>query len=374
MSTNPAGLYVLCTVLPALSTFAVGARYYVRSVKKQKLGVDDWTALAGLLELWGVAGVILDGNRRGLFGRDSSMNPITGGLMRSWREGPNVEYSWIVPIVTVAALAPIKLSVIFLYRRVFHISRFFHYYSIGLCVILVLWAVAFFFASIFQCGSRPWAYWTTVQTIKQYCGDTGGANVALCFSDLFLDVLVLVAPLVMIWKMNFSAWRKVQIVGVFAMGFMSTAAAATRVYIMWQDAYDTKRGHTNLLRENTKVVMWCLIEVSAALIGCCLPVLRPIFSDTWISRLLSKLLDRTSQIFPSSDPSERELEEGMAFQSIGGTDFRVRSKRNSMSRKDSKMSTNVESYEVDEAHEDLKPATTYAASKEISLSKDIDVE
>lgn len=38
------------------------------------------------------------------------------------------------------------------------------------------------------------------------------------------------------------------------------------------------------------------------------------------------------------------------------------------------MSTNVESYEVDEAHEDLKPATTYAASKEISLSKDIDVE
>jgi hypothetical protein len=43
----------------------------------------------------------------------------------------------------------------------------------------------------------------------------------------------------MIWKMNFSAWRKVQIVGVFAMGFMSTAAAATRVYIMWQDAYGT---------------------------------------------------------------------------------------------------------------------------------------
>lgn len=51
MSTNPAGLYVLCTVLPALSTFAVGARYYVRSVKKQKLGVDDWTALAGLVSL-----------------------------------------------------------------------------------------------------------------------------------------------------------------------------------------------------------------------------------------------------------------------------------------------------------------------------------
>lgn len=49
MSTSPAGLYVLCTLLPALSTLAVGARYYVRSVKKQQLGVDDWTALAGLV-------------------------------------------------------------------------------------------------------------------------------------------------------------------------------------------------------------------------------------------------------------------------------------------------------------------------------------
>ena len=108
-------------------------------------------------------------------------------------------------------------------------------------MILIVWAVAFFFASIFQCGTRSWAYWTTVQTIKKYCDDTGGANVALCFSDLFLDVLVLVAPLVMIWKMNFSAWRKVQIVGVFALGLLSTGAAAARVYIMWQDAYGTIR-------------------------------------------------------------------------------------------------------------------------------------
>lgn len=50
MSTNAAGLYILCTVLPVLSTIAVGARLYVRNVKKQKFGVDDGTALAGLVK------------------------------------------------------------------------------------------------------------------------------------------------------------------------------------------------------------------------------------------------------------------------------------------------------------------------------------
>lgn len=83
-----------------------------------------------------------------------------------------------------------------------------------------------------------------MQTIKQFCGDTGGANVALCFSDLFLDVLILIAPLIMIWKMNFSVGRKLQIVAVFALGLVSTAAAATRVYIMWEDAYGTIAPYT----------------------------------------------------------------------------------------------------------------------------------
>ncbi|KAF2439608.1 hypothetical protein P171DRAFT_422241 [Karstenula rhodostoma CBS 690.94] len=369
MSTNAAGLYVLCSLLPALSTIAVGARLYVRNLKKQKFSVDDGTALAGLIGLWGVAGVILDGTRRGLFGGNSNLDPVTGALLRSWREGPNVKYSWIVPIITVVALAPIKLSVIFLYRRVFHISRFFHYYSIFLCVVLVAWAIAFMFASIFQCGTRSWAYWTTVQTIRQFCGDTGGANVALCFSDLFIDILILIAPLVMIWKMNFSMWRKMQIVAVFALGFVSTAAAAARVYIMWEDAYDTKRGHTNLIRENTKVVMWCLIEISSALIACCLPVLRPIFADTWVSRLFCKLQNRIHPEDPSISPTDRQLEEGMAFRSIGGTDFNV-VKRDSMSRKDSKMSTNVESRETDPTS-DIEKSTGQidVMFKEINISK-----
>ena len=51
MSTNAAGLYILCSLLPALSTIAVGARFYVRNLKKQKFSVDDGTALVGLVRV-----------------------------------------------------------------------------------------------------------------------------------------------------------------------------------------------------------------------------------------------------------------------------------------------------------------------------------
>ena len=119
---------------------------------------------------------------------------------------------------------------------------------------------------------------------------------------------------------------------------------------------------------NTKIVLWYLIEISAALIGCCLPVLRPIFSDTWIARLLCRMRDRVCSSFPGSGPSERELEEGIACQSIGGTDFRAISKRESMSRKDSKMSTNIETHEVDEVDtEEESYEAIYPKSKEMGL-------
>lgn len=49
MSTNPAGIYILASVLPVLGTVAVAARFYVRHLKNAQLGLDDWTALVGLV-------------------------------------------------------------------------------------------------------------------------------------------------------------------------------------------------------------------------------------------------------------------------------------------------------------------------------------
>lgn len=65
----------------------------------------------------------------------------------------------------------------------------------------------------------------------------------------------------------------------------------------------------------------------------------------------------------------------MAFRSIGGTDLHVVRKHDWMSRKDSKMSTNVESYETDPTR-DMEKSTGEIdlLFKEINTSKEIAVE
>jgi len=117
---------------------------------------------------------------------------------------------------------------------------------------------------------------------------------------------------------------------------------------------DTNPGHRDLLNQNTRIVLWCLVEVSSALIACCLPVLRPLVSEGWIGGAFCKLREViTSRSGSSRQTSARELEEGMAIQSIGGTDFRHVRKPDSVYRKDSKMNSNAESVEMDAISKDF---------------------
>jgi hypothetical protein len=71
-------------------------------------------------------------------------------------------------------------------------------------------------------------------------------------------------------------------------------------------------------------VIWSIVEVSAALVGCCLPTLRPLISDS--SRSLGTFLRsiRSTKSLASSQREsthDRNSGDELAFASIGGTKF-----------------------------------------------------
>ena len=50
MSWTPPGLFVVSTLLPALGTTTVAARFYVRKQKGTPLRADDWLAFVAMVE------------------------------------------------------------------------------------------------------------------------------------------------------------------------------------------------------------------------------------------------------------------------------------------------------------------------------------
>ena len=113
----------------------------------------------------------------------------------------------------------IKLSVLFLYQRIF-LGKIFRIYSIAMCCIIASWSLAFFFAFAFQCGTHPEYWWTSIETITKYCDNDKWSDLGFAVSDVATDLMVLVTPLPIIWRLQMLPAEKIGLSVIFLLGLM----------------------------------------------------------------------------------------------------------------------------------------------------------
>lgn len=98
-------------------------------------------------------------------------------------------------ILSTCALACIKISAVFFYRRIFCVSgnkTGFSIVTLATVTIVFLWLVTFLFLTGFQCGSHFSALWNG--TYFEYCPISFPFLYGLVISDLLLDVWILALP------------------------------------------------------------------------------------------------------------------------------------------------------------------------------------
>lgn len=158
----------------------------------------------------------------------------------------------MISIVTYGAL---KLSVLFLFRRIF-IGPLFSKVSLLALVIVSAWTVAFFFATLFQCGTIPSRLWSSPRDVATYCSSYKYIQLGHATSDVATDLVVLTIPMPIIWRLHMTRRQKLGLLIVFMLGYMyeseivlfgnvvdlsmifrSTAAATARIVFVAQDLY-----------------------------------------------------------------------------------------------------------------------------------------
>lgn len=276
MSPNPQAVYAVAIVLPACGTIAVALRFYVRKItRKVGLKSDDWTIFVALILTWILGIILIVGAAIDSFGNHTQRNPKTGGNIVTYREQNSSKLHFSAYLVMIPAFAVIKVSILLLYRRIF-IGRIFNYYTIAMCILIICWSLAFFLATAFQCGTKIEYWWTSTKTIQTYCFDTAELELAYGVSDVITDLMVLVTPIPIIWKLQMSSAQKVALSGVFLLGFLSTAAGVVRLVQVIVNIYDTTTGYRDLIGVLTNVVIWSHVEAGVAVIAACLPTLKPL--------------------------------------------------------------------------------------------------
>lgn len=59
-----------------------------------------------------------------------------------------------------------------------------------------------------------------MKTILKYCDDTAMATAALALSDLIMDLMIVTAPIPIVWSLHMGFGQKMQVIGIFGLGAM----------------------------------------------------------------------------------------------------------------------------------------------------------
>ena len=87
-------------------------------------------------------------------------------------------------------------------------------------LLVLLWALGFGFAWMFGCTPIK-AFWSfPYEAGAQTCIDSWKLNQGISISDFLLDVLILVVPVPMVWRLHLPVMRKIAVLTVFFLGAM----------------------------------------------------------------------------------------------------------------------------------------------------------
>ncbi|CAI6235680.1 unnamed protein product [Periconia digitata] len=287
----------IAITLPIIATLAVAARFYVRKLKKAKYGADDWTILTSLILTWALTGIVLRGTVIGVYG---GYHPPTARVDAGMIVMTKFHFSlWLMAI---ACVGMIKISVLLLYRRVFFAERIFYIYCTCLCVAVALWATGFFFARVFMCGKDVSLFWKGFAIYKRKCVIYPISN-GFGISDIITDALVVISPIPIVWRLRLPKLQRAGVVGMFALGFLSTAAGAARGYIVLSANHEARKIPVHPVVLGTNVAVWSVIEITMAVIAACLVTLRPLVSGEHVKVLTRRIKSAISLLLLRSSSS-----------------------------------------------------------------------
>ncbi|CAF9921783.1 MAG: hypothetical protein GOMPHAMPRED_002398 [Gomphillus americanus] len=122
---------------------------------------------------------------------------------------------WCIDLLAILIFGFVKLSALFFYRRIFCSGRngVFNIVTWVTIAVVVAWEICFFVMTFLVCGPDLHNLFYNASTT--ICTILFPYYEATVISDFLLDVLILVMPIPLIWRLHTNISRKLAVTGVF---------------------------------------------------------------------------------------------------------------------------------------------------------------
>ncbi|KAJ5334382.1 uncharacterized protein N7506_008165 [Penicillium brevicompactum] len=250
----------IVAVLCVFAILTVVMRYFVRLyLQGTRLEADDFLIGASIVLLIVLLSMTILGGRHGL-GRH--VWSITSESMITMKKSL---FAYV--LIYLAELLLIKVSILMFYRRIFSMN-----WMIWTCLVIsCCWCAGSMVAAL--SAPRPVSYfWTEVTepSSGRYRYDFYYYYIGNATANMVTDVLILIAPLPIVWKLQMRIGQKIEVCSLFLLGGFVCVASIVRIH------YLTFLHHNvDITWTLSEVSVWSTVEPCIGIICACLPTLQP---------------------------------------------------------------------------------------------------
>ncbi|CAJ2512980.1 Uu.00g010990.m01.CDS01 [Anthostomella pinea] len=279
------GVIVMTAVFTLLIILAVAFRFYARHLTRAGYGADDWLAAAALFFTLALNGIFLGATIEGAITGHSPVRdgwPVTTPLQIVAQK-----YKYAFQITEKVVFGLVKLSLLFLWKRLFGSSKPFRIVCRVMIPITVAWTLAFLFTTIFQCGTRWTMNWAPIGIFLTQCIESLNVLTVFSVTDILSDLIIIAMPVPVIWRLHQPTRKKIALTSIFLVGFFTIGAGIARTYMYLVTSYD-KEDNPDFIADFTLCILWSEIEANVAMLVCCMPTLAPVIGK-FGGRILSSI-------------------------------------------------------------------------------------
>lgn len=202
-----------------------------------------------------------------------------------------------------------KYSILLFYSRIFQGGKF-RIVLIGMAALCTAWFIAIEISVIIECHPIN-ALW---DFSPGYCIDLQKMFLGSGIINIFLNVLVLMLPMPMIWSLEIERKHKIMLSGVFLLGGLLVCrrggnlanVCSIVVVSIVRVVYITRLQQSDLTWQWVNGALWTSVEPAIGVVSACLPILRSlwIWSRPKSSRRSNKLSQKSVVSQKSSKPHD----------------------------------------------------------------------
>lgn len=116
---------------------------------------------------------------------------------------------------------------------------------------------------------------------------------AQAYSDVILDVLILSLPVPCVWQLQLSIRHRFAILGMFLLGALTVGAGVAKLVVFHEIDVEVMSGSSDISWILSPAIYWPMVESSLGIVGACLPLLRPLVSNTMTSGFMRSMKSAT---------------------------------------------------------------------------------